>query len=904
MFGSRQNRGRRGINLGVRSKCRSRSPFRQILFFESLEPRTMLSGTPRLLAGFDGMSAAQVGNGEPPDTDGAVGPSSFIAAVNTSLAIYDKMNGQTISHGGITPFSTFFAALGNLGDSFSDPIVVYNDITQKFAVGVLDILGDDARFDLAISKSNNPTFVTNDPTSPPTDWNLFRYVVNDHLGPNGTYVDIDFADFPKIGYNADGFVVSFNMFPLTESTSFDHVSVLGVRNDGTGTGMRLMPGGDSNFTLAPASMHRAAPGTPMWFVGDGHNGKGGDSVNVVRLDNPFSSAAVVSSSFSMGAMNGVPAFGDTTAPRESDGGSGVIPLGSSNEFHLSDSDLGTRFYFSALRTVNGVSHLVSAHTIGNGTGDSVRWYDFNVSTGESDLLQVGTVNPNSPTKDTYFPGIDIAPDGTIGLSYSESGYSEFMSMYVTVHRPADATGTMEPAVAAKTSGQVLKTYSGRAGDYSFISADPVDGTFWATNEYTSGSNQPNWATWIQQFGTIVVSTLSDGNDGNYSFGHLSLREALAIAASAGQSGPDTITFNSSLFNNIINGGQDSIALGNPGQLVIGSDVTIVGPGADKLAIFPAVTGRVITVNSGVTATISGVVIANGYGVASGGGIYSDAASLKLDSVWVIENTSTYSGGGIYVNSGALDLENCTIDNNSTGTSVGGSWGEGGGVFIFGTLTTSPALIVNRTTISANTANGGGGLYFSSYQGGDVRVGKITNSTIADNAGTYIGGLRARFNTRLEIVNSTIADNSSNNGAGAGLDLADGGTAILKNSIVADNFGANIWGLVDTSSNNNLLGNWGTGGLSDNDAHHNKVLASNDTAHLAPLDNYGGLTKTMPPLSGSRAIDGGDNSVAIAYGLVYDERGPGHNRIVDFNQDLSTNNVDIGAVELAVGELYN
>lgn len=78
-------------------------------------------------------------------------------------------------------------------------------------------------------------------------------------------------------------------------------------------------------------------------------------------------------------------------------------------------------------------------------------------------------------------------------------------------------------------------------------------------------------------------------------------------------------------------------------------------------------------------------------------------------------------------------------------------------------------------------------------------------------------------------------------------------------------------------------------------------ASALNAHLGTLGNYGGLTKTIPLLSNSTGIDRGSNTIAQAYSLALDQRV--HNRIVDWNLDGSSNNVDIGAFELALEELY-
>src|SRR5262249_28267274 len=73
------------------------------------------------------------------------------------------------------------------------------------------------------------------------------------------------------------------------------------------------------------------------------------------------------------------------------------------------------------------------------------------------------------------------------------------------------------------------------------------------------------------------------------------------------------------------------------------------------------------------------------------------------------------------------------------------------------------------------------------------------------------------------------------------------------------------------------------------------------AKLAALAYCGGTVKTHRLLSTSTAIDGGDNAVASAYGLDEDERGL--DRIVDWD-GTGGDRVDLGAVELAFGEIYS
>jgi hypothetical protein len=439
-----------------------------------LEDRTLpVTG----INGFEGIFAGQAGNLRPPDSDGAVGPSSFIEQVNAALAIYDKTTGLPISGGAITATNSFFAPVLLSGALPGDPVTVYNDITRQFAVGVEDFGHNYLYF--AISTTSNPTLAT-------SNWQFFRYSLNDPSGGTNS------GDYPKIGYNADGFVLSFNQY---RAASFNHSAVLAIANDGSSPGIQAVPGGTAHYTMAPASMHSAAPGGPMWFTETPGSsmtpgGSAGNTINVVRMDNVFTATPTYS-------YTSIPvtAYQPTASPHQP---SGQL-IGSAN--------LGTRMYFSALRTVGGVTHLVAAHTVGDGTGFSrVRWYDLDV-TGTPTLIQQGQVNPGGNI-DTLMPCVDISTNGAIGMQYMQSGPNEFVSMFMTGRAAGDAAGTMQTPVVAR-AGTANLVPTDRIGDYSFTSVDPTDGTFWGANEYggTAGAS-PNWRTWIEHFSVGSSNTLT------------------------------------------------------------------------------------------------------------------------------------------------------------------------------------------------------------------------------------------------------------------------------------------------------------------------------------------------------------------------------------------------------------
>jgi hypothetical protein len=482
-------------NLGPSPRGRRaagrRRPLACALACEPLEDRTLLS--PTLITGFDGINASQSANVNggsevsPPDTDGAAGPNAFLQHINSALALYDKTTGNLLPGTTIISDQSFYGSIFQSGDTFSDTEVLFDPFIGRYATGVLEFTSETSGnmfYDFAISKTSTPTSLS------ASDWSFFQYNVNDGVGAS-----FDFADYPKIGFNADGFVVSFNMFPA--NVGYDHVSVLAIRNDGTSPGIKVVPGGTQNFTLAPATMHTSAPGDPMWFVegalGSGADaiGDGGTSITVVRMDNTFSAAPT----FTNTVIN-VNSYDDVPVAKQPGGNLDGVDI------------LGTRFYFSALQTTpDGVTHLVSAHDVGSNGGVRVRWYDISVSGSTPTLVQEGEVDNGSA--DTYLGDADISANGVIAMSFDESSSTEFMSMYVTVHTPQDPLGAVETPVQAK-AGKANLDAIGRAGDYSFTSIDPVDGSFWATNEYaTTAPTGDNWATWIENFN--ATETLITGH---------------------------------------------------------------------------------------------------------------------------------------------------------------------------------------------------------------------------------------------------------------------------------------------------------------------------------------------------------------------------------------------------------
>jgi hypothetical protein len=146
-----------------------------------------------------------------------------------------------------------------------------------------------------------------------------------------------------------------------------------------------------------------------------------------------------------------------------------------------------------------------------------------------------------------------------------------------------------------------------------------------------------------------------------------------------------------------------------------------------------------------------------------------------------------------------------------------------------------------------------------------------------------------------VINSTIAYNgaSSTNVSGLHITTETNYQVSVWNTIIAENqangVDKDVSGNFSAYRGHNLIGttSGSTGLAGDADSYYGVDPV------LAPLDDYGGPTRTHKLLATSLAINAGDNDIADLYDLLFDQRG--FDRIVD---DL----VDIGAVELAFDEL--
>jgi hypothetical protein len=419
---------------------------------------------------------------EPPDTIAAASPTHVVEVVNSNIAYYDKTTGSRVF---TTDLGTFFAPVDSVASFFSDVYVGYDESVGRFWVSTMDIDFTNlvSYFDFAISNDSNPTHgftemhqINDTETSPRTGETLF-------------------TDFPRVGWNADAYVVSFNMTGFSTQVPYN-VQILTInkasvldQNNATLTFFqtdRPAP----NSTMVPATMHGSVAGDPMWFVEEKGLEQDGQYLflRIVKETNVLSSNPTFTDYYVQ-----VDPYTITPFPND--------PLGEVT------STLDTRILSVDWRG----GTMVATQDVGIPSDMLVhaRWYVLSTSGSAPSLLQQGTLNPG-PTSHTYMPCAAITASGSIGMTYIQSGDTENMSMYVTGRAATDFPGTMQPGALVEAGAM---NYQGtRAGDFAGLTVDPTDGTsFWAANEYaetTSDITVPNWGTWIAHFNVSPTAHLA------------------------------------------------------------------------------------------------------------------------------------------------------------------------------------------------------------------------------------------------------------------------------------------------------------------------------------------------------------------------------------------------------------
>jgi hypothetical protein len=283
------------------------------------------------------------------------------------------------------------------------------------------------------------------------------------------------------------------------------------------------------------------------------------------------------------------------------------------------------------------------------------------------------------------------------------------------------------------------------------------------------------------------------------------------------------------------------------NLTIGFSLKIIGSGAASTIVDGGRVSGVFTISTRKAhVEISGLTLRHGAGQGDGSGLYNCFSTVTIANSILTENSASKGngndgfGGAIYNCPGStMTIIKTTISRNKA--EVGGAICNGG------------TLTIKNSTFIGNTVR-------QKRAGAIANYGTliISNSTFHGNSSSSVGRGGAILNGglfqspgMLTLSSSTLSENVAGDDKGGAIFNIKGSTAVLLNSIMANNPGGNCRGML-TSQGYNLS--------SDHSCDLHGLGDMNGTdPKLGRLRNNGGPTQTMALLQGSPAIDGGNPS---------------------------------------------
>ena len=433
----------------------------------------------------------------PPDTNGAVGPNHFILITNMGLRIYDKTGTPLTAQ---FRLSLLLAGIPNAGDDDGDPIVVYDQMADRWILSQfnLQVTAGSTHMHVAISKTGDPT---------------------------GAYTAYDFlltanrpGDYPHMGVWPDGYYIATNDFSLPVfSNPFQGAGLYVLERDkmiaGDPTAMiirfntnnlhgGMLPSNIQGFTPPPV-------GTPNLFF---------------EFDaDEFGAATDLIRSFAFHADFDVPA--NSTLTQGPDIPTLAFDARSNRVQQPAPGETLDALADRLMHPLNfrvlpgGVQSYVLNWTVNvSGVNPTtatnyqagIRWMELrrNSGTGVVSINQQATYAPGSGVttgRDIWMGAIAQDGEGNIALASSATAPGPVPAALnptaiYTGRLAGDPINTLpqgevDALVAVPKGIQIANSFN-RWGDYSSLFIDPADDcTFWAAMEYVDTPNAAfDWNT--------------------------------------------------------------------------------------------------------------------------------------------------------------------------------------------------------------------------------------------------------------------------------------------------------------------------------------------------------------------------------------------------------------------------
>ena len=217
-------------------------------------------------------------------------------------------------------------------------------------------------------------------------------------------------------------------------------------------------------------------------------------------------------------------------------------------------------------------------------------------------------------------------------------------------------------------------------------------------------------------------------------------------------------------------------------------------------------GEVMYIDKRADVIINDGTISGGFSCNGAGGIHVNGATVELNNVNVVGNsTDDDDGAGIALHSGAtLTMNGGTIvGNKAVGSSVGG------GIYVNSSNATLNDVLISENELNTSVVAGQG--YWATGAGCCVSKGTLTMNrcTVKNNrSARYGGGIAIMYNGNIEVNQCTITENTAGLEGSAIAIIEDGNCLVDQsdatgNKIVGDHSAFYVqWGTLQFSNSKN------------------------------------------------------------------------------------------------------
>ncbi len=406
------------------------------------------------------------GTSIPPDIGGAAGPNHLMVALNTQVGIQDK-NGTSLS---IVGLDAFFSALGGSPNMF-DPKVLYDPFEERWII-TAPANSRSSASSLIIGVSD-----TNDPTG---SWNLFQFDVDSS--------NINWFDYPSIGFNKNWIVVTGNMFAVSNNAfanaivyMFDKPAIYGGTAVATVSNRPSTEGGASCPAITLDNTEEIEHLVGSWNSSSGN-------VRLFRITGTAATPSYAATSFfptSATNWSNIPSGGLDFAPQATV--SSLISNG--------DNRIQNAVYRNGALWCTQTIFLPAG---GSPTRSGVQWWQINPTTGV--VLQNQKIQDATGINFFAYPTLAVNAYNDVLIGYSSFSATQFASSNYSFRLNTDPLNTTQASIQFKTGlAKYVKNFGGpsnRWGDYSSTCIDPNDFSMWTIQEYaeTPSSGSDSWGT--------------------------------------------------------------------------------------------------------------------------------------------------------------------------------------------------------------------------------------------------------------------------------------------------------------------------------------------------------------------------------------------------------------------------